>query len=104
METENESEGLCMRIECPQQIQIIDDFSKCTSDDLEKIKNIQEELNRRIQENDECFTIEEVYRFIGIDTPKLPPHVDQDFFKTYGWDRKGFRQLYDKVTTYIPIK
>lgn len=93
-----------MRVECRQQITIVcDELYESAPDNFEKIKNIEEDLNRRIRENNERFTVEDVYGYIGLDIPKLPPNADQDFFKTFGWDRKGFRQLYTKVVKYVPI-
>lgn len=94
-----------MRVECRQDVTIAyDDPIEFGTANFEKIKRIEEDLNRRIRENNERFTIEDVYHFMEMDLPKLPPYADQDYYRTYGWDRKGFRQLYRKVVTYVPIE
>ena len=63
-----------------------------------KLKEIEEELNRQIQEEDAKITLRKVYESIGLPTPL---HFDP-VYDLMGWDKKGFRQLYSIEQRLIP--
>ena len=63
------------------------------------LKEIEDELNRQIQEEDAKITLRKVYESVGLPTPL---HFDPKY-DLMGWDKKGFRQLYLIVQYLIPV-
>ena len=63
------------------------------------LKEIEDELNRQIQEEDAKITLRKAYEAIGLPTPL---HFDP-VYDLMGWDKKGFRQLYSIEQRLIPV-
>lgn len=61
----------------------------------QQIRDILDQTNHGIKERDEKITIRELYDRLGIKSVRDYP---DPYIDCWGWDKKGFRQLYSIVT------